>query len=248
MKRPLFTVLVLVLLAAPSSAIYAAEIVLHEGGSGSQDVVCRIPVPDNREYRFYNFKKDKLGCENDEARSFTLVDVPANTILHFYDSPSRRINDDWLRVRTRREIGRMVVSSFQLDRDRPDIQLQYTRKNGLDGKVSSLEINPPDPCAGAGRPILTRSGDLIIAEVGLGPPSCGWLGRVELQIRQDRPWRPDKSLASTKERHPNDPRRMGVSWPCRVTAFDQEIKIFAEFRANGKKVRQSRRERVNCRP
>lgn len=246
MDRIISVVIVAIVAASLLPTVYAQEIVLHEGSSGSQDVVCRIPVPDNREFRFINFKKDNLSCENDEARSFTLIDVPANTILHFYDSPNRRTNDDWVRVVTRQDISRMVVGSFEIDRERPEISIEYSRDNGLNGKVSSLEINPPDPCLNAGRPILGREGDVIFATVDMGPTNCGWTGNVQLVIRQDRPWRSDKTLASTNDRNPNDEREMGVPWDCRVTAFDQMIKIFAEFRANGRKVHQSRREIVNC--
>ena len=109
---------------------------LYEGNSGQQNIVCTIRLSGAQQI---NFKSDSLGCDNDEARSLILYDVPAGQVLRLFDDPGGSRDDDWTEIQVKRALNEYVVGSFELDQNNADVRVSYFRNNGLDGKVSWLE-------------------------------------------------------------------------------------------------------------
>ena len=120
---------------------------LYEGGGGSQNLVCSVEVGRNQRIDFTRHSQ----CDNDEARSLRLYDVPAGRALLLFDSPSGSREDDWIAIRTKRPILDKRISSFERSFEDDDVAVTFFRNNGLNGKVSRLEITR----ASALRPVLS---------------------------------------------------------------------------------------------
>ncbi|TCV96216.1 hypothetical protein EC912_102566 [Luteibacter rhizovicinus] len=105
-------------------------------------IVCGIP---GREKTTVDLKaRDNLGCENDDASSATLTGLRAGTQLNVFDSPDSDIKDDYALIVVRRDIvGREVtIPSFERSYSDDDGVVQSHYRNGLDGYVSRLSLDP----------------------------------------------------------------------------------------------------------
>ena len=80
---------------------------------------------------------------NDEARSIRLRDVPAGWTIRVYDSPSQDKNDDWMSIVTTECINDFLIDKFEQPKTSGGFIQTSHRHNGLDGKISNLEIVPP---------------------------------------------------------------------------------------------------------
>lgn len=109
---------------------------LHEGNRGTQDLVCSFAAPPSLA-RDFTAGGD---CDNDEARSLTLHDAPAGTMLLLFDSPGGNQEDDWVAIEAKRDVVARTVDSFERTFEDDDLRVVYLRNNGLDGKVSRLEV------------------------------------------------------------------------------------------------------------
>ncbi len=109
---------------------------LYEGNSGTQDIVCSILVGQPQTYRFPSHSE----CDNDEASSLVLHNVPAGTVLILYDSANGNLDDDWLAIRVKRDLRRLPINSFERSFTNSQVDIVYARNNGLDGKVSRLVV------------------------------------------------------------------------------------------------------------
>lgn len=114
-------------------------IYLWEGNNADkkQDAICAIPAG-NKTLQFPTH-----GCENDEARSMSLSGVKKGTRITVFDNGDGNRSDDYAVIDIKRDIGireNVVIGSFENNTDNNDYQIVYNRNNGLDGKVSRLEI------------------------------------------------------------------------------------------------------------
>jgi hypothetical protein len=209
-----------------STYTIAQKIEFYEGNYATEDLVCRIELPNNTHVRV-NFKNDKLSCENDEARSAVLLDVPRGRIIRLYDSPSGKRNDDWVEIRTQVDIQRAVINTFESnDSGVPGIDITYHKKNELDGKVSLLIAGPPmsDPCDEVGL-LLRQEGNRLIAEGGVG---CPVAHDLELRIRENIKIWPDRNLVTERVTG----SEISASYTCKR---GEGMRVFAELKVNGKK-------------
>lgn len=119
-----------------AGALHEPLIDLFEGNDGSQNRVCTI----TGRPASMNFKSAGSACANDEARSLVLHRIPVGTVVRVYDDPDGRRRDDWSEIEITELRDFIVVPSFQRPIDSGPIKLRYFRNDGLDGKVSRLEI------------------------------------------------------------------------------------------------------------
>lgn len=112
-------------------------VTLKEGNRGTQNTVCELGVAQAKQVRFPGHPE----CDNDEARSLILHDVPAGTTLLLFDSPDRSLQDDWTAIRTKRHVLSRVIDSFEASFQDADVDVLHAHNNGLDGKVSRLEVS-----------------------------------------------------------------------------------------------------------
>jgi hypothetical protein len=120
-------------------------VILHEGNRGSQDIVCGIPYQDPDGFTLRASNEKTRGCENDEARSATLVNIKKGATITLYDSPSGSANDDWTTIVAKKDIGTLTIDSFEANRSDDAVDVTHIRNNGLDGKVSYVELGQSGP-------------------------------------------------------------------------------------------------------
>ena len=118
-----------------------------EGNDCTQDVVGETSSSPGQ---FISLQDDaRFG--NDEARSVVLLNVEANTQLSVFDSPASDQDDDWTMIIAKRTIDVYCVATFERTFEDEAVQVIHLHKNGLDGKVSRIEV-------GVGSPIVTSAG------------------------------------------------------------------------------------------
>jgi hypothetical protein len=116
-----------------SDSLADGSITFYEGNSGTQNVVCIL--------KSYIDQTISGGtCEHDEARSLKLTDVEQGTKIWLYDDPDCTTADDYCEITVRRDIASYTVDSFELWYDDDYIRVRWYQDNGLDGKVSCIEI------------------------------------------------------------------------------------------------------------
>lgn len=110
---------------------------LFEGNGCTQDLHCQFnPGSPLR----INFKHG--ACANDDVRSMRLINVQAGSVIRVFDNPDGKRNDDWTEIKVLRRVADLCLASFQQNiTNQPDLVVVYHSDNGLDGKVSRLEID-----------------------------------------------------------------------------------------------------------
>jgi hypothetical protein len=129
--------------------------VLYEGNNGTQNIVCTLNISFNRSVDFTSHS----GCDNDEARSMVLYGVPAGRVIRVYDSPSGNESDDWAQIRTKTFVTTTTINSFQTAVSNSLVQVIPVPNNGLDGKVSRLEVDGFDVIANTPPTLTFKEGN-----------------------------------------------------------------------------------------
>ncbi len=91
-------------------------IVAYEGNNVSQSLVCTFSTAFDRTVSLQGSDQARLGCENDEMRSFSMSGIKKGTQITFYDSPDGNMQDDYAVVDIKRDIGRdkvVKVNTFE---------------------------------------------------------------------------------------------------------------------------------------
>ncbi len=122
-----------------AKALTHGGIYLWEGNKAdsSQDAVCVIP----RGQR--TLRLASAGCENDEARSLSLSGIDKGTRIRLFDDGSGNREDDHVIIDVKRNIGKhekVIIPSFEQTENNNTYQMVYVRNNGLDGKVSRIQV------------------------------------------------------------------------------------------------------------
>lgn len=126
--------------ALSQGGIYLWE---QNNASTAGDTVCVIP----RSARTLRLPAD--GCENDEARSVSLSGIDKGTRITLYDDASGNREEDHIVIDVTRNIGtheKVVIGTLEQNRTTDAYRAVYVRNNGLNGKVSRVEVSatPPD--------------------------------------------------------------------------------------------------------
>ena len=127
-----------------NSFFYDAQVILYEGNSATQDIVCILSLSNDLEVDFKNKKNNPYGCDNDETRSLKITKAKKGTKITVYDSPSGKLDDDYYKINILKDITvPMIVSSYEKSMNNGFIKGTYYDDNGLDGKVSRIKIETP---------------------------------------------------------------------------------------------------------
>ena len=140
-----------------------AEWVFYEGNYGTQNIVCTLPQAPMMVHfgAYWLFPSNPYECDNDEARSVRLLNIPAGAMLVVFDDGGCGPNDDYTRIRVLQSISDLTIGSFEGGTYPSSIDFQHVHNNGLDGKVSCVQIS--------------RCGDSLCTEgesVDLCPADC----------------------------------------------------------------------------
>lgn len=101
----------------------------------------QIGAIDDRPGQRYNLRDEVSMMQNDEARSVVLRDVRAGAILRLFDDPFGRRDDDWTEILVKQRVSELKIPSFELTFETDTVQISYHHWNGLDGKVSRIEVD-----------------------------------------------------------------------------------------------------------
>ncbi|WP_121626880.1 hypothetical protein [Poseidonibacter antarcticus] len=77
---------------------------------------------------------------NDEANALKLIEIKKGTLIHLYDSPDGSQEDDWAEIYVKKDIKEMTIDSFEQNKNNDEIDIYYSKNNGLNGKVSRVVI------------------------------------------------------------------------------------------------------------
>lgn len=132
-------------------------IILHEGNDCTQELVGSLPLP--RDIFNVNFKDNKPGFDNDEARSLSVrsdkgalnLPVKAGTKILLFDNPEGKKDDDWVEITFKRNPKNQgiypgdayCIRTFEKDYEDNVVRIDYHEDNGLNGKVSYAEVRQP---------------------------------------------------------------------------------------------------------
>ena len=104
---------------------------------------CRLPIKTHT----YKLKEHRVqNCGNDDVKSMQLIgSFPRGFKVRVYDNSAGHHNDDWTSVLVKKELinARIIIGTFEDDFESHEIRVDYHRKNGLDGKVSRIDIEMP---------------------------------------------------------------------------------------------------------
>lgn len=164
-----------------------ATITWFEGNDGTQNVVRRDSFSGSEPYRISSNLKRESG-QNDEICSVVLEYVPVNTKITVYDNPDGRTNDDWCTLEVKAYKRKIVIRHFEEDKETGDYRLDYHRKNGLNGKISHIEIDAP---AQPERSLQAYVKDSILAELGPFYSKDGQANEFESSDHHYRIWTPN---------------------------------------------------------
>jgi hypothetical protein len=171
-----------------------ATITWFEGNDGTQDVVRRDSFLSAKSYNISsNLKKEK--GQNDEIRSVVLEYVPVNTKIRVYDNPDGKTNDDWATLIVKKYKRKIIVRHFEESKNTEEYSLEYNRKNGLNGKISRIEIEAP---AQQQRELQDYVRDHILSEVGPFLLKKGQASEFEQSNHHYRIWTPNLTPTADK--------------------------------------------------
>jgi hypothetical protein len=120
-----------------------ALVELYESNDARQNLICSLAADRDLAVDFTNHP-----CDNDEARSLKLYNVPAGRVIRLFDSPSGAREDDWVEIEALRDIAERTVPTFERSSTDATLRVSYFRNNGLDGKVSRFEAGGRSEVAG----------------------------------------------------------------------------------------------------
>ncbi|EJM55367.1 fibronectin type III domain-containing protein [Pseudomonas sp. GM48] len=127
-----------------------AAIALHEGRNGSENIVCTVGLTSATAF---NFGGD---CDNDEAKSATLLSAKAGTKITLYGQyDSNSCKQGCLTIETKRSITWPIqVGNLESSYENADVKV--TRSGGtqqLEGKVSSIRVEFLPDTTPPGKPL-----------------------------------------------------------------------------------------------
>ncbi len=79
-------------------------------------------------------------CENDEARSAALYEIPAGTVMRVFDNSDGNTNDDFIVITALQDIMYREIGTFESEEDfaSSELTIVFCCGGNLDGKVSSF--------------------------------------------------------------------------------------------------------------
>ncbi len=130
-----------------------SKIIFWEGNGCDQNKLGSVKVGDCEgeghcvtwgDKKTWNLTKTDDWIPNDEARSCTLEDVPEGTVITLYDNSEGDKDDDWTQITVnKRTTNDVCVPSFEQDFSDEWFTENYHKNNGLQGKVSRIEVSVP---------------------------------------------------------------------------------------------------------
>lgn len=146
-KAMLFTILILLLIVPPCLGNDGLiELYPNHYGPNPHDPFgfsCKTDANKNQDI---NFTSNKIRCKNDDAKSMVLNGFfQKGTTIILYDNSGGKRSDDWFEIVFLSNMShvRYVIPTFEYSFQDIFIKATFHKKNGLNGKVSRMEIRVP---------------------------------------------------------------------------------------------------------
>jgi len=123
----------------PGERTSSRQILLFEGNDCIQDIV---GWTDDSIPQIINFKQTS-NFQNDGTRSMLLVNVQPEVVIRLYDNPDGEVDDDWVEILVKQAIPDYCIGSYEQSFENDFVSVTFHDHNGLDGKVSRLEVRNP---------------------------------------------------------------------------------------------------------
>jgi len=125
---------------------------------------------------------DNDSFSNDDARSLQLSNVHAGSIIRVFDSPDGATNDDWTQIFVKAtQFG--CIGTFQSSSNSATLKVDHHPVNGLDGKVSRVEVRSAIIDFGSRcLDVNTNDNSVQIFDCHAGP-NQSWISTVTGEIR-----------------------------------------------------------------
>jgi hypothetical protein len=98
----------------------AGRLAFHDAAGGMGQTICEFDAREG-EYRF----AETEGCEDELARSLVMIDVPQDTVVGIFGSPTCQTETDSAEVTTQARVDAYTVGSFEVDVAGPPVAVTY---------------------------------------------------------------------------------------------------------------------------
>lgn len=142
--------------AAATAPREVPTIRFYEGWNASQENICTVSIDRIPFYAMTDVKA--WGCDNDEAKSMKLRNLPAGSVIELYDDPGCGDHDDWVKItvlKARPGADDLIVGGFEgtgtWEGSGPEPNSYRSEfhpdagRHALHGKVSCARIDIPGP-------------------------------------------------------------------------------------------------------
>ena len=132
MPRVVFTGLV----CLGMTSTFANDIEFYENDNGGGK---RIGTLSDHSNTTINLKNNS-SWKNDAIRSIKLKSVAQGTKIKLFDNPDGKTNDDWVEITVNKHLASLTIPHLERNQSSGDYTQKYYRDNGLNGKVSRVQI------------------------------------------------------------------------------------------------------------
>ena len=122
---------------------YSSEQIQNGGPTPGTNIYYCGAVPTSKSTS-WDLKDSNGPVTNDEVVACILMDVPKGTVITLYDSPSASPDDDYTTITVLQNIYQFTIESIEEgSTSTMPVQIDYHKKNGLNGKVSFIQVDVP---------------------------------------------------------------------------------------------------------
>jgi endonuclease/exonuclease/phosphatase family metal-dependent hydrolase len=114
---------------------------LFDGDDARRDFICNVSLEEARRVDL----EDHPECGGARVRWIRLRDVPAGRVIRFFDGPSAGLDTDWMEILPKRFLASERFGPVEVNIDAADARVTHYRRNGLDGRVSRIEVSAVPP-------------------------------------------------------------------------------------------------------
>jgi hypothetical protein len=169
-----------------------AKITWYSGNDGTKNVVRTDNFSGEGSIK-QTFNLKQYGGQNDEIRSAVMEYLPVGSVITVYDNPDGKKDDDWSVVTIKQYDDQITIPHFEQPGETSKYKLVYNKKNGLNGKISCVDINIPEQ---KNRDLYDYIADSIIEEIGNFNDKSGKARKFKNSGSEYRLWEPEISRVS----------------------------------------------------
>jgi|GEM_PF-6443910 len=115
-------------------------IVFYDNTNQGGNLICSLEVENETVINFQNFDQ----CQDDDAESMSIQNIPAGTIIKLYDDVNGSEQDDVLTIFALVDVVSANINTLEASFETENIRVIYEGVNGLNSAVSLMEVSTSD--------------------------------------------------------------------------------------------------------